>query len=79
MQLFEIQYHFKQYPYIVCLHDGLLYQLEHCPKKRTKTFRKLTYNEKRKSYYINGQLVTRKRLEKLKIKLHETNTITKRI
>lgn len=79
MQSFEIQYHFKQYPYIVCLHDGLLYQLEHCPKKRTKVFRKLTHNIKRDSFYINGQLVTRKRLEKLKIKLHDNNTFTKRI
>lgn len=59
---------FKIYNNIVCLNDGLLYQLEHCPKKRTKVFRKLTYNEKRKSYYINGQLVTKKRLIKLKIK-----------
>jgi len=66
MQSFEIQYCFKLYPHIVCLHNGLLYQLEHCPKKRTKVFRKLTYNEKRNSYYINGQLVTRIRLEKLK-------------
>lgn len=64
MQLSEnqIQFRFKIYENIVCLHDGLLYQLEHCPKKRTKTFRKLTYNEKRKAYYINGQLVTKKRL-----------------
>lgn len=58
---------FKIYDSIVCLNDGLLYQLEHCPKKRTKVFRKLTYNEKRKSYYINGQLITKKRLIKLKI------------
>lgn len=67
MQLSEkqIQYKFKLYPYIVCLNDGLLYQLSHCHRKRTKVFRKLTYNEKRKAYYINGQLVTRKRLEKL--------------
>ena len=79
IKTFKVQYYFKLYPNIVCLHNGLLYQLEHCPKKRTKTFRKLTYNEKRKSYYINGQLVTRKRLEKLKIKLHENNTFTKRI
>jgi len=61
----QIQFRFKVYTNIVCLNDGLLYQLEHCPRKRTKTFRKLTYNEKRKAYYINGQLVTRKRLEKL--------------
>ena len=68
MQSFEIQYTFKNYPYIVCLHDGILYQLAHCPKKRTKTFRKLTYNEKRNAYYINGQLVSKNRLEKLKVK-----------
>ena len=68
MQSFEIQYTFKNYPYIVCLHDGLLYQLAHCLKKRTKTFRKLTYNERRKAYYINGQLVSKNRLEKLKVK-----------
>jgi len=67
MQSFEIQYYFKLYPTIVCLHDGFLYQLEHCPKKRTKTFRRLTFNSKRNAFYINGQLVTRKRLEKLKI------------
>jgi hypothetical protein len=55
---------FKNYPFIVCLNDGFLYQLEHCPRKRTKTFRKLTYNEKRKAYYINGQLVTKQKLIK---------------
>ena len=59
---------FKIYENIVCLNDGLLYQLEHCPDKRTKLFRKLTYNEKRNAYYINGQLVTRKRLNNLAIK-----------
>ena len=59
---------FKIYENIVCLNDGLLYQLEHCPAKRTKLFRKLTYNEKRNAYYINGQLVTRKRLNNLAIK-----------
>ena len=63
----QIQFTFKLYPNIVCLNDGLLYQLEHCPKKRTKTFRKLTYNEKRKAYYINGQLVTKNRLTTLRI------------
>ena len=59
---------FKIYENIVCLNDGLLYQLAHCPCKRTKVFRKLTYNEKRNAYYINGGLVSRKRLEKLIIK-----------
>jgi hypothetical protein len=58
---------FKIYDNIVCLNDGFLYQLQHCPKKRTKVFRKLTFNEKRDSYYINGVLVTRKRLNNLKI------------
>lgn len=57
---------FNIYENIVCLNDGLLYQLAHCPAKRTKIFRKLTYNEKRNGWYINGQLVSRKRLEKLK-------------
>lgn len=68
MQL-SVLYTFKIYPYIVCLSDGLLYQLEHCPRKRTKVFRKLTYNEKRNAYYINGVLVTKKRLNNLKQKL----------
>ena len=67
---YQIQYTFKIYDKIVCLHDGFLYQLEHCPGKRTKVFRKLTYNKKRNAYYINGGLVTRKRLEKLKTKIH---------
>lgn len=68
MQLTEnhIQFTFKIYKNIVCLHDGLLYQLEHFSNKRTKVFRKLTYNEKRDSYYINGQLVSRTKLNKLK-------------
>jgi len=57
---------FKIYDYIVCLNDGMLYQLSHCPAKRTKVFRKLTYNEKRKAYYINGQLVTKNRLTTLR-------------
>jgi DNA repair ATPase RecN len=59
---------FKIYDKIVCLNDGFLYQLQHCPYKRTKVFRKLTFNAKRNAWYINGQLVTRKRLENLKIK-----------
>jgi DNA repair ATPase RecN len=63
----KIVIRFKVYHNIVCLNDGLLYQLEHCPSKRTKVFRKLTYNEKRNAYYINNQLVTRKRLNLLKI------------
>ena len=63
----QIQFRFKIYDNIVCLNNGLLYQLQHCPKKRTKVFRKLTYNNKRDAYYINGQLVSRKRLNKLKI------------
>ena len=68
MQL-SVLYTFKIYPYIVCLSDGLLYQLDHCPGKRTKVFRKLTYNEKRNAYYINVVLVTKKRLNNLKQKL----------
>lgn len=56
---------FKIYNFIVQLCDNYLYQLQHCPCKRTKVFRKLTYNEKRKGYYINGQIVTKKRLIKL--------------
>jgi len=64
----KIVINFKTYNNIVCLNDGLLYQLEHCPSKRTKVFRKLTYNEKRNAYYINCGLVTRKRLNNLAIK-----------
>lgn len=67
---YEIQFTFKLYPNIVCLHDGFLYQLAHCTGKRTKVFRKLTYNEKRKAYYINGGLVTKKRLNNLKININ---------
>ena len=65
----KIIFRFKIYGNIVCLNDGFLYQLEHCSKKRTKSFRKLTFNDKRNAYYINGQLVTRKRLEQLKTKI----------
>lgn len=61
----KITKRFKIYDNIVCLNDGFLYQLEHCPNKRTKVFRKLTYNEKRQAYYINGILVTKKRLKNL--------------
>lgn len=61
----QIKAIFKLYPYIVMLQDGVLYQLEHCPRKRTKVFRKLTFNAERKGYYINGGLVTEKRLQKL--------------
>jgi DNA repair ATPase RecN len=63
----KIVIRFKIYENIVCLNDGLLYQLQHNGKIRTKIFRKLTYNEKRDSYYINGQLVTRKRLNNLAV------------
>ena len=61
---------FKIYDKIVLLNDGFLYQLQHCPRKRTKVFRKLTFNEKRKAYYINGILVTKNRLLKLKQPWH---------
>ena len=61
----KITKRFKIYDNIVCLNDGFLYQLEHCQKNRTKVFRKLTYNEKRQAYYINGILVRKKRLKKL--------------
>jgi hypothetical protein len=59
---------FKFFPYIVCMNDGMLYQFQHCPGKRTKDFRKVTFNHKRKAYYINGQLVSRIKLERLAIK-----------
>ena len=68
----HIKAKFKIYENIALFHDGFLYQLAHCPRKRTKVFRKLTYNEKRKAYYINGQLVTKKRLIKLKICVPKT-------
>jgi hypothetical protein len=64
----QIQFRFKEYDKIVCMNDGLLYQIEHYTGKRTKVFRKLTYNEKRKAYYINRQLVSKLKLEKLIIK-----------
>jgi hypothetical protein len=69
MQKLEIQITatFKIYDKIVLLEDGFLYQLEHCPKKRTKVFRRLTWNPNRKAYYINGILITKKRLKKLLI------------
>ena len=68
MQVIDnIQFRFKVYDNIVCMNDGLLYQLEHCLNKRTKVFRKLTFNKNRNGYYINSQLVSRLRLEKLKI------------
>jgi len=57
---------FKIYDKIVQLSDNNLYQLQHCPRKRTKTFRKLKYNEKRNAFYINGQLVNKNRLIKLR-------------
>jgi len=63
---YQVQYKFKLFENIVCLHDGLLYQLAHCPKKRTKPFRKLTFNKKRNAYYINSGLVTVARLHSLK-------------
>lgn len=71
----KILYKFRIYENIVCLNDGLLYQLQHCNNKRTKKFRKLTYNEKRSAYYINGCLVTKKRLNKLKYETKLLHTI----
>jgi len=53
MQL-TITQRFKIYENIVCLSDGFLYQLEHCPKKRTKVFRKLTYNEMGRQQIIDA-------------------------
>jgi hypothetical protein len=64
----QIQFRFKIYTNIVCLNDGNLYQLQHCPNIRTKVFRKLKYNEKRKAFYIDRQLVTLEKFKKLKIK-----------
>jgi len=63
----NILHRFKKFPFVVCATDGLLYQLENCPRKRTIPFKKLTYNEKRDAYRINSQWVTRKQLQKLKI------------
>lgn len=63
-----ILYKFKLFEYIVCDTKGILYQLQHCKKKRTKSLRKLTYNKARDAYRINSIWVTRNRLEKLKIK-----------
>ena len=65
---------FKTYDNIVALNDGLLYQLQHTTTKRTKVFRKLTYNHKRKGWYINGILVTRNRLNKLQIQIPQQAT-----
>ena len=63
----KLIYKFKLFPYIVCDSKGILYQLEHCPKKRTKPLRKLTYNKERDAYRINSVWVTRSRLDNLKI------------
>jgi formylmethanofuran dehydrogenase subunit E-like metal-binding protein len=71
----KIVFRFKIYENIACLNDGFLYQLQHSTGKRTKVFRKLTYSEKRKSYYINGILVTKKRLNNLKIKRNDNESI----
>jgi hypothetical protein len=65
----KILYRFKIFQHIVCDTKGMLYQLEHCSKKRTKQLRKLTYNNNRDAYRINSVWVTRKRLENLKIPL----------
>jgi len=62
----QIQFRFKIYSNIVCLKDGNLYQLQHFSNNRTKVFKKLTYNEKRKAFYINRQLVTLEKLKNLK-------------
>lgn len=62
-----VLYKFKIFEHIVCDTKGILYQLQHCNSKRTRTLRKLTYNKNRDAYRINSVWVTRKRLEKLKI------------
>lgn len=58
---------FKIYDKIVQLNDNCLYQLQHCPGKRTRQFKKLTYNHKRNAFYFNGQLIPKQRLLKLRI------------
>lgn len=67
----QITARFKIYDKIVLLQDGYLYQLEHCTKKRTKIFRKLTFNENRQAYYINGTLITKKRLKNLQTTIYQ--------
>lgn len=62
---------FKIYTNIVCGNDKILYQLEYFKRNRFHPFKKLTYNDDKKAYRINGVWVTRKRLLNLRIETKE--------
>jgi hypothetical protein len=68
----NILYRFKLFPNIICDDKKNLYQLEDKTGKRYKPLRKLSFNEKRKSYYINSIPVTKKRLYNLMYKSEGT-------
>lgn len=63
---------FKFYKYLVVINKDI-YQMPHCPHKRTKVFRKLKYYPKRDAYNYNGQYLTKKRLLKLYYPVNETS------
>lgn len=58
---------FKIYNHVICDDKKQLWQLETCPRKRTIPLRKLTFNNNRKAYRINGNWVSKDRLLKLRI------------
>lgn len=66
MNSIQVAFRFKLFPNVVCDDEKQLWILDHCPRKRTIPYRKLTYNENRKSYRINGVWITRKRLLNLR-------------
>lgn len=59
----NVKERFKFYPYIICNDKRELWQLPHCLGKRTKEYRKIKYNPKRRAYSINGAWVSEKRMK----------------
>lgn len=69
---------FKLFPQIVCDDNKTLWKLEEKTSKRNKPFRKLTYNESKKAYRINGLWITKSRLLNLRYDCIETIVLTPR-
>ena len=67
---------FKLFPQIVCDDNRTLWKLEEKTGKRNKPFRKLTYNESKKAYRINGLWITKSRLLNLRYDVVESIEVT---
>lgn len=71
----RVKYRFKDYPFIVADGKGAFYQLPHCSKKYTRSFRRLSLvlnNRVTEGYRINRKFVSLKQLRKKAYLAEET-------